>query len=127
MFAGCFYGSADRILVYDTVCHENPRRVRNRAKDEGGKDVVKIALLTLMAGALFITTIFYAGIQGADSGMSIWRLGLRFLIFCWMVSIFDAVVLDWWMFTKTDIFGLLIKLKTGKKPGIMRVDRKRKT
>lgn len=39
-----------------------------------------------------------------------------------MVSIFDAVVLDWWMFTKTDIFGLLIKLKTGKKPDIMRVD-----
>lgn len=26
------------------------------------------------------------------------------------------------MFTKTDIFGLLIKLKTGKKPDIMRVD-----
>ena len=87
-----------------------------------GKDVVKIALLTLIAGALFITTIFYAGIQGADSGMSIWRLGLRFLIFFWMVSIFDAVVLDWWMFTQTDIFGLLIKLKTGKKPDIMRVD-----
>ena len=87
-----------------------------------GKDVVKIALLTLIAGALFITTIFYAGIQGADSGMSVWRLGLRFLIFFWMVSIFDAVVLDWWMFTKTDIFGLLIKLKTGKKTDIMRVD-----
>ena len=26
------------------------------------------------------------------------------------------------MFTKTDIFGLLIKLKTGNKPNIMRVD-----
>lgn len=39
-----------------------------------------------------------------------------------MVTIFDAVVLDWWMFTKTDIFGVLIKKKTGKKPDIMRVD-----
>ena len=39
-----------------------------------------------------------------------------------MVSIFDAVVLDWWMFTKTDIFGLLIKAKTGRTPDIMRVD-----
>ena len=87
-----------------------------------GKDVVKIALLTLIAGALFIAIIIYAGIQGADSGMSIWRLGLRFLIFFWMVSIFDAVVLDWWMFTKTDIFGLLIKAKTGRTPDIMRVD-----
>lgn len=39
-----------------------------------------------------------------------------------MVSIFDAVVLDWRMFTKTDIFGLLIKIKTRKKADIMRVD-----
>ena len=55
-------------------------------------------------------------------GMSIWRLGLRFLIFFWMVSIFDAVVLDWWMFNKTDIFGILIKKKTGRMPDVMRVD-----
>ena len=87
-----------------------------------GKDVAKIVILTIVAGALFIATIIYAGIQGADSGMSIWRLGLRFLIFFWMVSIFDAVVLDWWMFTKTDIFGILIKKKTGRMPDVMRVD-----
>jgi len=58
-----------------------------------GKDVAKIVILTIVAGALFIVPIIYAGIQGVDSGMSIWRLGLRFLIFFWMVSIFDAVVL----------------------------------
>ena len=40
----------------------------------------------------------------------------------WMTSIFDAIVLDWWMFTKTDIFGILIKTKTGKTPDVMRVD-----
>lgn len=45
-----------------------------------------------------------------------------FLIFFRMVSIFDAVVLDWWMFTKTDIFGILIKKKTGRMPDVMRVD-----
>ena len=39
-----------------------------------------------------------------------------------MVSIFDAVVLDWWIFTKTDIFGLLIKVKTGRTPDVKRVD-----
>jgi hypothetical protein len=33
-----------------------------------------------------------------------------------------AVVLDWWMFTKTDIFGILIKKKTGIKPDVMRVE-----
>ena len=27
----------------------------------------------------------------------------------WVItSIFDAIVLDWWMFTKTDIFGIFI-------------------
>ncbi len=87
-----------------------------------GRDIVKLVILTVIAGALFIATIIYAGIQDADSGMSIWRLGLRFLIFFWMVSIFDAVVLDWWMFTKTDIFGILIKKKTGRSPDVMRVD-----
>ena len=87
-----------------------------------GKDVAKIVILTIVAGALFIVPIIYARIQGVDSGMSIWRLGLRFLIFFWMVSIFDAVVLDWWMFTKTDIFGILIKKKTGRMPDVIRVD-----
>ena len=33
-----------------------------------GKDVVKIALLTLIAGALFVTIIIYAGIQGGGFG-----------------------------------------------------------
>lgn len=88
----------------------------------GYKDVVKISLLIAVAGALFILTIFFAGIQGVNSGMGLWRLSLRFLIFFWMVSIFDAIVLDWWMFTKTDIFGVLIKKKTGKAPEVMRVD-----
>ena len=71
---------------------------------------------------MFILTIIFAGKQGVNSGMGVWRLSLRFLIFFWMISIYDAVVLDWWMFTKTDIFGLLIKAKTGKTPDVMRVD-----
>ena len=33
-----------------------------------------------------------------------------------------TVVLDWWMFTKTDIFGILIKKKTGKTPDVWRVE-----
>ena len=86
------------------------------------RDIVVITLLIVIAGAVFISTIFIAGIQGVNAGMGLLRLSLRFLIFFWMVSIFDAVVLDWWMFTKTDIFGVLIKKKTGKKPDIMRVD-----
>ena len=86
------------------------------------RDIVVITLLIVIAGAVFISTIFFAGIQGVNAGMGLLRLSLRFLIFFWMVTIFDAVVLDWWMFTKTDIFGVLIKKKTGKKPDIMRVD-----
>lgn len=86
------------------------------------RDIVVITLLMVIAGAVLISTIFFAGIQGVNAGMGLLRLSLRFLIFFWMVSIFDAVVLDWWMFTKTDIFGVLIKKKTGKKPDVMRVD-----
>ncbi|MCR5119147.1 MAG: hypothetical protein K6B44_05950 [Lachnospiraceae bacterium] len=56
------------------------------------------------------------------SGINLWQLSLRFAIMFWMTSIFDAIVLDWWMFTKTDIFGILILKKTGIKPDIMRVD-----
>ena len=34
----------------------------------------------------------------------------------------DAVVLDWWMFTKTRIFGILIRQKTGKTPTVWSVE-----
>lgn len=39
-----------------------------------------------------------------------------------MTSIFDAIVLDWWMFTKTDVFGIWLKRLTGKEPSVWRVD-----
>ena len=39
-----------------------------------------------------------------------------------MISLFDALVFDWWMFTKTKIFGILIKQKTGKTPGVWSVE-----
>ena len=54
--------------------------------------------------------------------MDFWQLMLRFVIFFWMISIFDAVVLDWWMFTKTRGFGILIKQKTGKEPTVWSVE-----
>lgn len=86
------------------------------------KDKIIIGTLMLIVGAGYIATIIIAGKQGIDSGMNFWQLSLRFVIIFWMTSIFDAVVLDWWMFTKTDIFGILIKTKTGKTPDVMRVD-----
>lgn len=86
------------------------------------KDKIIIGLLMLIVGAGYIVTIIIAGKQGVASGMNLWQLSLRFVIMFWMTSIFDAVVLDWWMFTKTDIFGILIKAKTGKTPDVMRVD-----
>ena len=86
------------------------------------KSWIKIIVLTILVGTGFVLTIITAGIQGVRAGMSFWQLGLRFMIFFWMVSLFDAIVLDWWMFTKTDIFGVLIKKKTGKTPEIWRVD-----
>lgn len=86
------------------------------------KDKIIIGLLALITGSGFIVTIIVAGKQGVASGMNFWQIALRFVIFFWMVSIFDAIVLDWWMFTKTDIFGVLIEKKTGKEPDVRRVE-----
>ena len=86
------------------------------------RDKIVIGSLMLIVGAGYIVTIIIAGKQGVASGMNLWQLSLRFVIMFWMTSIFDAIVLDWWMFTKTDIFGILIKTKTGKTPDVMRVD-----
>ena len=86
------------------------------------KSWIKIGILAVLVGTGFILTIITAGIQGVRFGMGFWQLGLRFVIFFWMVSLFDAIVLDWWMFTKTNIFGVLIKKKTGETPEVWRVD-----
>ncbi|SEG11655.1 hypothetical protein SAMN04487934_10832 [Eubacterium ruminantium] len=86
------------------------------------KDKITIGLLMLIVGVGYIVTIIIAGKQGVASSMNLWQLSLRFVIMFWMTSIFDAIVLDWWMFTKTDIFGILIKTKTGKTPDVMRVE-----
>jgi len=86
------------------------------------KGKISLSILTLVIGVLYIITIISAGKQGVTSGMNFWQLTLRFVIFFWMISIFDAVVLDWWMFTKTKIFGILIKQKTGKTPKVWNVE-----
>jgi len=86
------------------------------------RDKIILGILMAITGGGMIATIIFAGKQGVASGMSFVELSLRFVIFFWMVSIFDAIVLDWWMFTKTDMFGLWLKKKTGKAPMAWRVD-----
>ena len=86
------------------------------------KGKISLAVLTSVIGVLYAVTIISAGKQGVNSGMNFWQLTLRFVIFFWMISIFDAVVLDWWMFTKTKIFGILIRKETGKDPTVWSVE-----
>ena len=86
------------------------------------KGKISFAILTAVICALYLITIISAGKQGVNSGMNFWQLSIRFVIFFWMISIFDAVVLDWWMFTKTRIFGILLKQKTGKTPSVWSVE-----
>ncbi len=38
------------------------------------KDKAIVAIITLAAGVLFILTIIFAGKQGVNSGMGVWRL-----------------------------------------------------
>ncbi len=86
------------------------------------KSAVRLTVLIVIISVLFLWTIISAGRQGVTSGMSFWQLGLRFLLFFWMVSIFDAVVLDWWMFTKTKMFGVWLRVQTGNEPKVSKVD-----
>ena len=86
------------------------------------KGKISLAILTAVICVLYVLTIISAGKQGVTSGMNFRQLTLRFVIFFWMISIFDAVVLDWWMFTRTKIFGILIRQKTGKAPRVWSVE-----
>lgn len=86
------------------------------------KSAVRITALIVITGGLFVWTIISAGRQGVTSGMNFWQLSLRFLIFFWMVSIFDAVVLDWWMFTRTKMFGVWLRIQTGNEPKVWSID-----
>lgn len=86
------------------------------------KEKISLAILTAVICALYLITIISAGKQGVNSGMNFCQLSIRFVIFFWMISIFDAVVLDWWMFTKTRVFGILLKQKTGKTPSVWSVE-----
>ncbi len=86
------------------------------------RDKIIIGALITLTGIGYVSTIIFAGKQGVASGMDFLQLGFRFLMMFWMTSLFDAVVLDWWMFTKTDLFGIWLKKKTGKTPKVWRVD-----
>ena len=54
--------------------------------------------------------------------MNLLQLSVRYLIIFWMTSIFDAVILDWWMFTRTKLFGIWLQKQTGTVPMEWSVD-----
>lgn len=86
------------------------------------KELILLSIIIAVTGIMFIALIIYAGKQGVESGMNLIGLSIRFLTLFWMTSIFDAIVLDWWMFTKTNVFGAWLKRLTGKEPSVWRVD-----
>lgn len=86
------------------------------------KELILLSVLIAVLGTMGIVLIIFAGKQGVESGMNLMELSIRFLTLFWMTSIFDAIVLDWWMFTKTNVFGIWLKKQTGKEPSVWRVD-----
>lgn len=86
------------------------------------KQAVSLTVLIVVACMLFLWLIVHAGKQGVHAGMKLLQLSLRYLTIFWMTSIFDAVVLDWWMFTKTKLFGIWLRKQTGTAPTVWRVD-----
>jgi len=117
----CVLSAAGRILVYDATGKKLlEEHGISRKFSRNGK--ISLAVLTVIIGVLYIITIISAGRQGVAAGMDFRQLTFRFVIFFWMISIFDAVVLDWWMFTRTRIFGILIRQKTGRTPAVWSVE-----
>lgn len=86
------------------------------------KQAISLTALIVIACILFIGLFGLAGKQGISAGMDPVQLSIRFLTVFWMTSLFDAVVLDWWMFTKTKLFGIWLKKQTGTEPAVWRVD-----
>ena len=86
------------------------------------RQAVSLTALIVIACILFLWMIVHAGTQGVNAGMNLMQLSLRCLTIFWMTSIFDAVVLDWWMFTKTRLFGIWLKKQTGTPPTVWCVD-----
>lgn len=86
------------------------------------KEAISLTILIIVVCVLFLWLIINAGMQGASSGMSLLQLSLRYLILFWMTSVFDAVVLDWWMFTRTKLFGIWLQKQTGNAPLAWSVD-----
>ena len=70
------------------------------------KQLVSLTVLIAITCVIFIGLIIYAGKQGVSAGMGVLQLSIRYLIIFWMTSVFDAIVLDWWMFTRTSLFGI---------------------
>ena len=86
------------------------------------KQAAYLTALIVIACILFLWLIIHAGKQGVGSGMNLLQLSIRYLTIFWMTSIFDAVVLDWWMFTRTKLFGIWIQKQAGTVPMEWSVD-----
>ena len=86
------------------------------------KQAASLTVLIVIACVLFLWLIVYAGKQGVTDGMTLLQLSIRYLIVFWMTSIFDAAVLDWWMFTRTRLFGVWLQKQTGTAPAVWSVD-----
>ena len=86
------------------------------------KQAISLTVFIVIACILFIWLIVHAGRHGVYAGMNLLQLSVRYLIIFWMTSIFDAVILDWWMFTRTKLFGIWLQKQTGTAPTEWNVD-----
>ena len=70
--------------------------------------------LYVLAGIMFVAVLIWAGIDGVHSGITWWRLWLRFFIMFLAVELYDDIFLDWFIFTKTGFFGYWVRKITGR-------------
>ena len=70
--------------------------------------------LYVLAGIMFVAVLIWAGIDGVHSGITWWRLWLRFFIMFLAVELYDDIFLDLFIFTKTGFFGYWVRKITGR-------------
>ena len=103
------------LLLYAAVAFIQDRRLFTSAP----KDIQAVALdheerfsgqhiigwiLAIIALAMFVFVIFYAGYDGIRNGFSFWDFFVRYLLILYILKAFDIICLDYYLLTRSHFF-----------------------
>ena len=94
-------------LPAKVVMKTMPQELKEETKDHPNPPLWRmiIGFTAYILGVLFAIGIpVYAGYEGICRGYGFWEIFLRYMIILFGFKLFDVVVLDWWLITKTQFF-----------------------